>query len=199
MSTDWDAEAAGFDDAPDHGLHDPGVRAAWAALLQPEVPSRSDVVDLGCGTGSLAVLLAEQGHRVRALDLSPAMVARARHKAEGLDVAVDVGDAARPAVVGPVDVVLARHVVWALPDPAAALRRWAALLRPGGRLVLVEGCWSTGAGLAAEALRPLVEEAFDAVEVLPLSDRDDLWGGPVADERYLLRARGRGDGPVGPD
>ncbi|MCW2779465.1 MAG: 27-O-demethylrifamycin methyltransferase [Frankiales bacterium] len=188
MSTDWDAEAATFDDAPDHGLHDPEVRDAWAALLHEEVPPRSDVVDLGCGTGSLAVLLAGQGHRVRALDLSPAMVARARVKVEGLDVAVDVGDAMDPVVEGPVDVVLARHVLWALPDPVAALRRWAGLLRPGGRLVLVEGCWSTGAGLAAETLRLLAEEAYDAVEVLPLSDQDALWGGPVSDERYLLRA-----------
>ena len=37
------------------------------------------------------------------------------------------------------DVVLSRHVLWALPDPVEALRRWSALLRPEGRLVLVEG------------------------------------------------------------
>ncbi|WP_368406419.1 methyltransferase domain-containing protein, partial [Streptomyces sp. CC77] len=36
-------------------------------------------------------------------------------------------------------VVVVRHLVWALPDPVAALRTWVRLLRPGGRLVLVEG------------------------------------------------------------
>jgi hypothetical protein len=39
------------------------------------------------------------------------------------------------------DVVLARHVVWALPDAALGLDRWIDLLKTGGRLVLVEGRW----------------------------------------------------------
>ena len=63
----WDAEAATFDDEPDRGLRDPVVREAWRELLVellPPVPA--EVVDLGCGTGSLAVLLAEAGYRVRA-------------------------------------------------------------------------------------------------------------------------------------
>ncbi|RRR69765.1 SAM-dependent methyltransferase, partial [Streptomyces sp. RP5T] len=31
---DWDAEAASFDEEPDHGLRDPAVRAAWAERLR---------------------------------------------------------------------------------------------------------------------------------------------------------------------
>ncbi|BFO20225.1 hypothetical protein SHKM778_66130 [Streptomyces sp. KM77-8] len=54
---DWDAEAAGFDEEPDHGLRDPRVRAAWAARLRTWLPGRpGDVLDLGCGTGSLSSL-----------------------------------------------------------------------------------------------------------------------------------------------
>lgn len=67
----WDAEAARFDEAPDHGLLDADVRAAWSDLLRDYVPARSRVLDLGCGTGSLAVLLAEQGHVLTGVDLSP--------------------------------------------------------------------------------------------------------------------------------
>ena len=55
-------------------------------------------MDLGCGTGSLAVLLAEAGHRVRGVDSSPAMVELARRKARAAEVDVElaVADAAAP-------------------------------------------------------------------------------------------------------
>ncbi|MDQ3276431.1 MAG: class I SAM-dependent methyltransferase [Actinomycetota bacterium] len=56
----WDGQSATFDAQPDHGLLDPAVRAAWAQLLLPLMPpAPASVVDLGCGTGSLAVLLAQ--------------------------------------------------------------------------------------------------------------------------------------------
>ena len=75
----WDAEAATFDDEADHGLADPATREAWRALLLgvlPPAPAR--IADLGCGTGSLSVLLAREGYAVDGLDLSPERVARAR-------------------------------------------------------------------------------------------------------------------------
>ncbi len=188
----WDGEAATFDDEPDHGLGDPATREAWRQLLAAHLPpAPSDVVDLGCGTGTLSVLLAEAGHRVRGTDLSPAMVERARAKASaaGLEVSFEVGDAAFPAYdVRSVEVVLCRHVLWALPDPEAALARWVGLLRPGGRLVLVEGRWHTGAGLAAEDLEPLAAAHLGDVRVVRLDD-EVYWGGPITDERYLLLAR----------
>src|SRR3954468_18295782 len=62
MSDDrsWDAHAATFDEEPDHGLTDPAVRSAWAALLASVLPpAPASVVDIGCGTGTLAVLLSE--------------------------------------------------------------------------------------------------------------------------------------------
>lgn len=187
----WDGQAASFDDEPDHGLRDPGVRAAWAGLLLPLLPAASRVADLGAGTGSLSVLLAQSGHRVTGLDLAPRMVAAARAKAAAarVDVAVAVGDAGRPPLPeASLDVVLVRHVLWALPDPDEAVRRWARLLAPGGRLVLVEGRWWTGGGLPAERTRELVLAHRAEAEVVPLPD-PALWGGPIEDERYLVLSR----------
>ena len=59
------------------------------------------------------------------------------------------------------------------------------LLRPSGRLVLVEGFWHTGTGLGAEETRALVLGARSECDVYPL-DNVLLWGGLVSDERYLV-------------
>ena len=186
----WDGEAAAFDDEPDHGLRDPEVRAAWQALLTgvlPAAPCR--IADLGCGTGTLSLLLAAQGHRVTGIDFSAAMVRHARAKAArtpGLEYVV--GDAAAPPIAtGSCDVVFTRHVLWALPDPDAALARWRALLRPGGRMLLVEGRWSTGGGLDADTVLGMLRRQGATAAVYRLDD-PAYWGRPITDERYLVVA-----------
>ncbi|MGW5325850.1 class I SAM-dependent methyltransferase [Streptomyces sp. NPDC004014] len=189
---DWDAQAAAFDDEPDHGLRHPGVRAAWANRLRGWLPGRpADVLDLGCGTGSLSLLAAEQGHRVTGVDSSPAMAALARAKLAGRDAVVLQGDAASPPVgERSHDVVLVRHVLWALPDPEHVLRHWRTLLRPGGRFVLVEGVWGTldPVGIPADRLVALLEPVARHTRVERLSGDPDLWGGAVDDERYAVLA-----------
>lgn len=188
----WDAQAATFDAEPDHGLFDPKVRAAWVELLLPVLPPPSArVLDLGCGTGSIAVLLAEAGHEVLGVDLSERMLAAARSKGQAAGVAAEFhqGDAALPpGSPGSFDVVFARHVLWALPNPGAVLANWTRLLRPGGRLVVVEGHWSTGGGITARECRDLVLQHRHEATIQRLDDAR-LWGRPITDERYLLASR----------
>ncbi|WUH94253.1 methyltransferase domain-containing protein [Streptomyces sp. NBC_00433] len=189
----WDAAADRFDDEPDHGLRDPRVRDAWAIRLRSWLPGRpSDVLDLGCGTGSLALLAATDGHRVTAVDLSEKMVAQARVKLAGTGARAVVGDAARPPVgIRRFDVVLVRHVLWMLPDPAAVLRHWTRLLRPGGRLVLIEGRWGavSPVGITADALARLTAGLGGSTAIHQLGSDPALWGREVADERYAAVVR----------
>jgi SAM-dependent methyltransferase len=188
LSQLWDAEAETFDEAADHGLADPACRAAWRELLLgalPPAPAR--VADLGCGTGTLSLLLAEEGYAVDGVDFSPAMIERARTKAGHL-ATFRQGDAAEPGLpTATYGAVLSRHVLWALPDPAAALARWLELLAPQGRLVLVEGHWSTGAGLTAEQAMELVESAGRQPTLRRLPE-PAYWGREISDERYLVTA-----------
>jgi len=190
----WDAEAEAFDDAADHGLRDPDVRQAWADLLLPLIDGRGlRVADLGCGTGTLSVLLAsEGGHLVSGVDFSPEMIRRARHKAGATTPrpTFTVADASDPPLPrGSFDVVLSRHVLWALPDPAAALDRWIELLAPAGLLILIEGRWHTGVGLTADESLRLVSERREDVQLRMLDD-PAYWGGAITDERYLIVSRG---------
>lgn len=187
----WSRLAGTYDEEADHGLRPADVRAAWRSRMTQWLPdSRSDVADLGCGTGSLSVLAAELGHRVTGVDFADAMIERAQEKAydAGVKVRFVVGDAATPPLLpGTVDVVLVRHVLWALPDPGEAIARWHEALRPGGRFVLVEGAWSSGAGLAADVVAELLAPYAGDVVTERLDDAV-LWGEEIDDERYVVRA-----------
>lgn len=185
----WDELSASFDDEPDHGLRDPAVRGAWSDLLASALPDRAVVLDIGCGTGSLSLLLAEMGHRVTGTDWSPDMIALAQTKAKSatLPARFFVMDATEPAFApGLFDVVLCRHLLWALPEPSGVLRRWARLLSPNGRLVIIEGYWHTGGGLHAEEVIAALPPSLADVTVHDLSNRPLLWGSAVSDERYVV-------------
>jgi trans-aconitate methyltransferase len=184
----WDDEAARFDEEPDHGLADPRTRAAWRELLLEVLPSApARVADLGCGTGTLTRLLTDEGYRVDGLDFSPEMIRRARAKVP--EARFVVGDAATPDLTpNGYDVVLSRHVLWAMPDPVQAFTRWVDLLGPGGTVVLIEGRWETGAGLSARECEQIVGTVRHQVQVRRLADRV-YWGKDIGDDRYLVVSR----------
>ena len=121
--------------------------------MLPPPPAR--IADLGCGTGTLTRLLVDEGYVVDGIDISPEMISRARAKVPEADFRV--GDAATPGLEeAAYDVVLCRHVLWAMPDPVTAFATWVDLLAPDGVVVLVEGRWGTGAGLTASAAEAIV-------------------------------------------
>ncbi len=138
----WDADSHTYDATKSHAISDPLEAAAWRRALREALPDPdAEVLDVGAGTGALALLAAELGYEVTALDLSSGMLGRAEAKARerglGDRMRFVVGSATEPPA-GPFDAVMERHLLWTLPDPVDALRAWRKVAR---RLVLFEGVW----------------------------------------------------------
>jgi SAM-dependent methyltransferase len=135
----WDRDSETYDRSPAHALTDRVEAAAWRAVLRRHLPEPgASLLEAGAGTGAITTLLAELGYRVTALDLSQAMLDRARHKLKGMGVDFVVGPADHPPP-GPFDAVVERNIMWTNHDPAGRLSAWRDVTRPGGRLLLLEG------------------------------------------------------------
>jgi ubiquinone/menaquinone biosynthesis C-methylase UbiE len=109
--------------------------------LRFHLPARGHrAVDLGCGTGLHTELLADRYDEVLAVDLSAPMLAHARrHRARpNVDYRqADLRDVT-PATDGTFDLVFSAYTLHHLPDLDGALHRVRALVRPGGRVLLVD-------------------------------------------------------------
>ena len=120
-------------------------RSTWGEAFAAALPAApADVLDLGTGSGYVATLLAELGHRVVATDLAEGMLERARAHAAGManPPRVEPGDAVAPAYPdGSFDAITNRYVMWTLREPLTALANWKRVLRPGGVIAVVDATW----------------------------------------------------------
>ncbi|SEQ61486.1 class I SAM-dependent methyltransferase [Microlunatus flavus] len=166
------------------------VLDAQLAELVPGERRALDVVDLGGGTGGLALDVARRGHTVTVVDPSPDALASLERRLADEQLAGAVvgrqGDASDLlALLGPasVDVVLCHRVLEVVDDPAAVLAATVSVLRPGGALSLLaaqkhaavlghavaghvaaaRAAWEDGRRLGYAGLTRLVEDAGFAV------------------------------------
>ncbi|MGC8626064.1 MAG: class I SAM-dependent methyltransferase [Acidimicrobiales bacterium] len=142
----WDRKASSWDSDASPLLG----RVVSAVLAAADARPGMTAVDLGCGTGSLALELARMGVQVIAVDISPVMIARLREKAAraGLDcISCVVG-----AVQGfdlpeaSVDLVVSNYALHHLRnnEKEVLVRSVARWLRPGGRFVVGDMMFGRG-------------------------------------------------------
>ena len=104
-----------------------------------------NILDVGTGTGFFAILLAEKGHRVEGIDLTPAMLEEARWlaKQRNLDITFREMDAQNLDYPNDsFDVVISRNLTWTLPDPESAYAEWFRVLKPGGVLLNFDAAYA---------------------------------------------------------
>ena len=135
----WTQRASDFNTVRLNELRDP-ISERWLAEMGRYLPEDRPlrILDVGTGTGYFAILLAQKGHALTGIDLTPAMLAEAEETAAGLGLSIefrrlDAQETELPAES--FDALVTRNLTWTLPEPEKAYREWHRLLKPGGWLL----------------------------------------------------------------
>ena len=140
VKTYWDFRSDSYDNSPGHS----GFVDIWKTVLSETFEGKKKILDVGCGTGFLSLILAELGHEVVGIDLSEGMLSKARMKADnlGLDIEFMIGDAENLHFEDDsFDAVVNRHLLWTLPNPDKAIMEWGRVVKNGGKVVAMDGKW----------------------------------------------------------
>ncbi|UUP17395.1 class I SAM-dependent methyltransferase [Nitratireductor thuwali] len=146
----WSGRAATFDDSPSHRIDEEYGMPEWHRLIRQACGlepfgnlAGHQVLDIACGTGEVSRMLCGLGATVTGIDFSETMLARARRKLVGQAWRGLLCDAEALALLPDAhfDLVVTRHLVWTLTDPMAAFTEWRRVLKPGGRILIVDGNW----------------------------------------------------------
>lgn len=191
---EWDSYAPKYDNEPDHGLSNPLVKQKWNELVTSHLPTTPiRIIDMGGGTGSITELLAEAGHHVTYVDSSLEMTKLAKQKCQRFGNRIDyftcsVESLDKTILDSSFDVIFGRHILWATEDLRSTLKKWHFLLSEHGYFLLVEGFWSTGAGITSDVLEKAVKNEMGSASTFPLND-PIYWGKQIDDERYLVLSK----------
>jgi 2-polyprenyl-3-methyl-5-hydroxy-6-metoxy-1,4-benzoquinol methylase len=172
-------------------------RDLYDGFLLSQIPSGARrILDVGCGLGRLTWALASRDRQIIAVDLSPAMVARAKLAGSSDGVTFCAGDFLQLDLAGAsFDCIVSAAALHHM-EQDAALARMAALLSPGGRLVVhdlrcnrglqdrAQGCLA----LARVALRRFIRTGRPR----PPRRVREVWARHGASERYLSLEEARG-------
>lgn len=121
----------------------PGIRDQTALQLLVDssaVTSADNVLDVACGPGLVVRAFAAVAAQVTGIDVTPAMITRARELVGALsNVGLDTGDVtALPYGDDEFSVVVSRFAFHHFPDPRAVIAEMKRVCRPGGRLVVCD-------------------------------------------------------------
>ncbi|WP_269583491.1 class I SAM-dependent methyltransferase [Roseibium sp. Sym1] len=144
----WSGRAATFDQSVSHWIEPRHGLPEWQRLVRGAcaLPPGGDlagwqVLDIACGTGEISQVLTSLGASVTGLDFSETMLGLARRKLAGKDWRYVLSDAEAMVLIeeNTFDFAITRHLAWTLTNPQTAYGEWFRVLKPGGRLLVVDG------------------------------------------------------------
>lgn len=148
----WSNAASEYNKSTIYEFSNKKVRQAWQKVLDDALGRKGPmkVLDVGSGTGFLSMLLADMGHRVTGVERAPEMLRIAMENAvrRRLSIEFRPEDAYNLAGTerGSFDALLSRYVVWTLESPEKAFKEWFSVLKPGGRLIIIDANWYRNIG-----------------------------------------------------
>jgi len=140
----WNGRGRFYDLVPGHGSKEK-ESIAWITEFENVFGGdQRKILDVGTGTGFLALLLADSGHEVTGIDMSDGMLNVAKEKAQDmcLKIHFKIGDAENlPFDDQTFDGVICRHLLWTLPNPEKAISEWIRVTKQGGKIAVIDGVW----------------------------------------------------------
>lgn len=135
----WTKRRDSFKKQRKEELHD-AIAMRWLEEIEEVIPAKQSlkILDVGCGTGYFSILLAQRGHEVTGIDLTPDMIEGAGQLAEeeGAKCRFLIMDAEKLEFQDEsFDVVISRNLTWTLPHPDEAYAEWLRVLKKGGILL----------------------------------------------------------------
>ncbi|MCO5184996.1 MAG: class I SAM-dependent methyltransferase [Anaerolineae bacterium] len=138
---------------------DLATRLAWADVLRRNLNlgrRHAKVLDVATGTGLFALISAELNWQTTAADISAAMLQQAMINADSRGYAIDFVQAdvvSLDFADGAFDAIIGRFALSCMDQPVTALREWYRVLKPGGRLLLVEDAADTSSHITDPLIR----------------------------------------------
>ena len=142
VSQYWDTRAQGYS-ATIHHQFQSEIQQFYRTLLRKCAPPGHALrcLDVGCGPGFFSILLAQAGHQVTAVDFSQGMLEKASENFAqvGVQVCTVQADAQDlPFESDQFDYLVSRDLTWALRNPRKTYIEWIRVLKPRGKLLVVD-------------------------------------------------------------
>lgn len=149
--TYWTRRAPSYSDVNQEELGG-SQHSVWSRVIDQRIQSHFGnrsrdqirLLDVGTGPGFFAIILAELGYQVTAVDYTEAMLNQARKNAGPLASIIDFRrmDAEQLTFPdGAFDVIVTRNLTWNLPSPAKAYSQWTRVLKENGLLLNFDANW----------------------------------------------------------